>query len=68
MKTWIPFVPYAIEPADAETTRQAVRISGLTWEQLGELFDVFFEVQDGSRAARTVRNGRGERCCKERLG
>src|SRR5690606_1653179 len=30
--------------ADAETTRQAIselrRISGLTWEQLGELFDV----------------------------
>ena len=35
---------HAEAAADAETTRQAVselrRISGLTWEQLGELFDV----------------------------
>lgn len=35
---------HAETPDDAETTRQAIsslrRISGLTWEQLGELFDV----------------------------
>lgn len=35
---------HAETSADAETTRQAIselrRISGLTWEQLGELFDV----------------------------
>ena len=36
--------PHAEATVDAETTRQAIselrRISGLTWEQLGELFDV----------------------------